>query len=48
MAKIEERKKNEEFYRSIAYTINDIVDSVCSSTSSKNNEGEDRLNEFCF
>lgn len=35
MAKIEERKKNQEFYQCVAHTINDIVDSVCSSTSSK-------------
>jgi hypothetical protein len=35
MAKIEEREKNRQYFQCIAHTINDIVDSVCSSTSSK-------------
>lgn len=35
MAKTEERRKNREFFESIAYTIDHIVDSVCSSISSR-------------
>jgi len=35
MTKIEERQKNRQYFECIAYTIEDIVDSVCSSMSSK-------------
>lgn len=35
MAKIEERKNNRQFYECVAHTINDLVDSICSSTSSR-------------
>ena len=35
MAKIEERKKNQEFYQCVAHTINDIVDSICSSSKNE-------------
>lgn len=35
IVKIERRIKNREYFQSIAYTIDDILDSVCSSISSK-------------
>lgn len=35
MAKIEERQKNREYFECIDHTINNIVDSVCLSMSSK-------------
>ena len=35
MAKIEERQKNRQYFECIAQTVDHIVDSVCSSITSK-------------
>ncbi len=35
MAKVEERQKNRQYFECIAQTVDHIVDSVCSSISSK-------------